>query len=169
MSIERIYTINSDTHHTSQERFSHILEIQTVQNAQRISTVVWTTLWWMDSKQKCHFKESNFKRCEIKKCVICTFWEGDAVSQIHICFNQWSSSRPDGGRCERIGSQRKPSLGRWTGTLLCSVGWSGYEDTLRKNEKTWRISFVQNIYAYKYHLKAYGLLIPNVFIIAFKC
>lgn len=52
-------------------------------------------------------------------------------------FNRWSSSQPDGGPCERRGSQQKLFLGRWTGNLLCSVDWSGCEDKLpdKKKEK----------------------------------
>lgn len=98
---------------------------------------LWFEVWRWDYNQNLiFFKNPPLKRRNVYMCEIHTFGEGGTVSQTHISFNQWSSSRPDGGQCERIESQRRLSLGRWTGTLLCSVGWSGYEDTLEERQIT---------------------------------
>lgn len=60
--------------------------------------------------------------------------ERGTASHGRIGFSRWSSSQPDGGRCERKGSRQKLFLERWTGNLLCSVGWSGCEDKLQGGE-----------------------------------
>lgn len=88
--------------------------------------------------------------CDNRACLISGGWGGMSS---RMSLNQWSWWRLDEGRCEQTGSQRRLSPGRWTGSLLCSVGWSGCVDTLREwklprtrwslTESCWRGRFRQ--------------------------
>lgn len=51
-----------------------------------------------------------------------------------LSFSQQNWQPLDAEQCERRGSQRMLSQERPSGNLLCSEGWSGYEDRLKTQE-----------------------------------